>query len=460
MARFSVRGVPFDTGFHFTGGFSGNLILHDMLTVLGVRDQIRPIFLPPGKATRFVFEDTGRVYDLPTGIGALAGRLREYFPSETAAIDRYFQMVVDVVRRTQSMDLRCPVLDPVMLDEDLVSLEDVLGRLTSNSHLKTLLSAWCMCYGTRPVEVSFANHARVSHALYESIARVDGGGDVFVRALEKKLADYGVEVRCLTAIEGVDEIRDKRVNRFILSTGETISATHCIFTIHPQEILRLLPDEALPRALVRRVQSFEPSNGFFSVYGVMEPVESAGATDDMMISLVPTPDVNRLLDPGWEGNGGMVILRHIEKCPDVPARRVVNTFEAAFPNQVARWSQSRVGLRPADYGAYKRAKTARIVERIGAACPPQEGEFRVYDSASMLTFRDYLNSPDGSAYGIRQKLGQHNLFGRLPLRNLFAAGQSAVLPGVVGAMMSSFILWRSFVTPERYLQVVTERLSA
>jgi hypothetical protein len=31
---------------------------------------------------------------------------------------------------------------------------------------------------------------------------------------------------------------------------------------------------------------------------------------------------------------------------------------------------------------------------------------------------------------------------------------------VVGAMMSSFILWRSFVTPERYLQVVTERLSA
>ncbi len=460
MARFSMRGVAFDTGFHFTGGFAGNLVLHDMLTVLGIRDQIRPIFLPPERATRFVFEDAGVSYDLPTGIGALAERLREYFPSEAAAIDRYFQMVNDVVRRTQSMDLRTPMLDPVLLNEDMVSLEDVLGGLTSHSHLKTILSAWCMCHGTRPSEVSFANHARVSQALYESIARVEGGGEAFVSAIQKKLDDYGVEVRCLTELESLEEIRDKRVQRFVLNTGETIETADCIFTIHPQEILKLLPDQALPRALVRRVQSFEPSNGFFSVYGVMEPVESAGATDDMMISLVPTADVNRLLDPDWTGDGGMVILRHTEKSPGAAAHRVVNTFEASFPRQVAQWGQSTVGRRSAAYGDYKRAKTARIAERIRAACPPEEGELQIYDSASMLTFRDYLNSPDGSAYGIKQKLGQHNLFGRLPLRNLFVAGQSAVLPGMVGAMMSSFILWRYFVTPERYRQVVSQRLPA
>ena len=65
------------------------------------------------------------------------------------------------------------------------------------------------------------------------------------------------------------------------------------------------------------------------------------------------------------------------------------------------------------------------------------------DSASVLTFRDYLHSPDGSAYGIKQKIGQINLRSELPLRNLLAAGQSSLLPGIRGAMMSSFIVARA-----------------
>ena len=72
-----------------------------------------------------------------------------------------------------------------------------------------------------------------------------------------------------------------------------------------------------------------------------------------------------------------------------------------------------------------------------AACRafiPECRDMRVIDSASSLTYRDYLHNPDGSAYGIRQKIGQFNLVGRLPLSNLYAAGQSALLPGVMGAM--------------------------
>ena len=37
MARFYRNGIPFDTGFHFTGGFYRNGILHDMLRVLALR---------------------------------------------------------------------------------------------------------------------------------------------------------------------------------------------------------------------------------------------------------------------------------------------------------------------------------------------------------------------------------------------------------------------------------------
>ena len=80
------------------------------------------------------------------------------------------------------------------------------------------------------------------------------------------------------------------------------------------------------------------------------------------------------------------------------------------------------------------------------------------ESASMLTFRDYLNSPYGAAYGIKQKVGQINLAGRLPLVNLYAAGQSALLPGILGAMASAFSVSRSVVGREKFDKFIRSRL--
>jgi phytoene dehydrogenase-like protein len=80
------------------------------------------------------------------------------------------------------------------------------------------------------------------------------------------------------------------------------------------------------------------------------------------------------------------------------------------------------------------------------------------DAASVLTFRDYLSSPEGNAYGIKQKVGQFNLFGKLPLSNIYAAGQSSILPGLVGAMLSSFIIARILVGKEEYTKFIEKRL--
>jgi phytoene dehydrogenase-like protein len=82
--------------------------------------------------------------------------------------------------------------------------------------------------------------------------------------------------------------------------------------------------------------------------------------------------------------------------------------------------------------------------------PEFNGTLDFLDAGSILTFKDYLCSPDGSAYGIKQKMGQFNLIGKLPLHNLFAAGQSSLLPGIVGAMMSALIVGRAVVGKEKY----------
>jgi all-trans-retinol 13,14-reductase len=461
MARFHRAGVPFDTGFHFTGGFYKNGILHDMLTALGICDLIRPVYIERERDNRFIIEDEEGAYELPTGYQATIAKLKEYFPADAAAIDRYFAMVKDVCLRTVGMDLRNITQSPGLLDEDYVSLDEVLGGLTHNRALKALMAAYAMCYGVKPVEMSFANHSRVSYGMYESMARVEGGGDAFIRAFQQRFADIDIEIACGTYITECVDVQKKMVGRLVLNTGEEVSCDHCIFTIHPHHILSTLPRECLSKAFVDRVSDFEASVGIFAVYGAVDPGASGNGKREefgpSMLSLFPTADMNRLIDPHYRGDQALVIMRSSEKAGG-RLHSVVNACEVCFVETVEQWKHSGLISRPAEYAEFKERRVERVKDRILSIYPEYRDSYKVLDAASPLTFRDYLNSPDGSAYGVKQKVGQYNLFGKLPLRNIYAAGQSSLLPGVIGAMMSAFIVGRSIVGKEDYARFLTQRL--
>jgi len=457
LTRFYREGIPFDTGFHFTGGFYKNGIFHDMLTVLGIRDCIQPIFFSGEQYNQFIFETEQIAYDMPPGVQTLKKKLKEYFPGEYTAINQYFDMAEDVHARTVSIDLSEISLSPNFLDEDFVSLDDVLGQLTENRLLKGLLSGYSMCYGVKPAEISFANHSRVCFSMYESIARVKDGGEAFIQSFQRRFLGLDIEIMCDRYITNCVDIKDNRVGRFVLNTCEEVTCNHCIFTIHPQEVLKLLPKEHLKKMIIDRVSAFEPSAGFFSVFGIVKEGDSADISDFSMVSLFPTSDMNQLLDPGYTGLPALVIIRSRETVNGKPYQ-IVNAFEPSFPEHVVEWKDSKVGNRPLGYQNYKKQQVDSITKRIGEFYPEYEGSFKIMEAASMLTFRDYLHSPYGSAYGIKQKVGQHNLLGKLPLRNIYVAGQSSVLPGLVGAMMSSFIVGRSIVGKEIYNSFIRQRL--
>ncbi|MBU0477894.1 NAD(P)-binding protein [bacterium] len=457
LRRFYSQGIPFDTGFHFTGGFYKNGILQDMLMVLGIRDHIQPIYLSEDKNNQFIIGPEQTTYNLPTGYQRIIEKIKEYFPCEEHAIDKYFAMIKNVCTHTAAMDLRKISMPTTFLDEDLLSLEDALRQLTNNHKLKALLAGYSMCYGVKPQEISFANHSRICYSLYESVARVKDGGDAFIRAFQKRFGEFDIEIMLDKHITECVDIQNNYVGRFVLNTGEEISCDQCIFTIHPKEVLKTLPKNHLSKAFVDRVSAFESSAGFFSVYGVVESPNLADDFTPTITSLFPTADINQLLDPGNSEMPAMVIMQNAEEV-NGKSYHVLSALEVSFPEHVEAWKLSKHGNRPSDYLKYKQQHVSSIKDRIIEKFPEYKDSFKVIDSASILTFRDYLNSPDGSAYGVKQKIRQFNLFGKLPLRNIYAAGQSSMLPGVVGAMMSSFIVGRTIVGKEKYNHFIEQRL--
>ncbi len=456
VARFRKNGIPFDVGFHFTGGMQDGGILHNILLLLGIRDRFQPVFFSNENAASFLFEDSGRNFEHPAGIDRIKKRFKDYVPGEVSAIDRYFDRVVSVCERTPSMNFQATITAPPTMDEDFVTLDDVLTDLTRNAALRGLLSGYTMLYGVRPNEVSFANHSRMCQSFYESIATLVDGGDAFVHAFRGALQEAGVEVRCKTFISELADIRDQRAGRFILNTGEEITAENCVLTIHPKDIAALIPREHASRAFFSRVASFEQSAGFFTVFATIADGREDPYPGQHIASLFPSTDCNLLLDPAYRGDPALVII----KTPDAAAagKKSIHVLAPSFLEHDAAWKDTRVGRRPKEYYEEKERRTAAIVERIHRRLPGYQGRFTVVDSASVLTYRDYLHSPDGSAYGVKQKIGQYNVVGKLPVRNLYAAGQSAVLPGVIGAMMSSLIVGRTMVGKDQYAALVSQGL--
>lgn len=457
LARFKRKDIPFDTGFHFTGGFGKGGVLVDMLNAMGIQNEIEPIFLEGRQCSRYVFEDTGKTYDVPPGLDHFKAALKEYFPEEHSAIDRYFELSEKCYRETNSLDLYKISQTPNVLEEDFKSLSDVLNSLTSNEHLKGILGTYCMCYGVKPAEISFANHARVAYGLYEAVVRIKDGGDAFVRAFSKALKALGVEIRLRTTIQECRNVENREVGSFLLSDGEEVTCGQCVFTIHPSSILETLPKEEVSKAFVERIQDFEPSMGFFSLYCRILPDEPDKPLSPEITSLLPRPDLDTMLDASNKEETAVVILTSNEEVGG-KLYKTLTVLEPAFFHQVEEWKETTLRKRPQAYQDFKKERAEKILKRITAFYPHLEGKLEVIEAASMLSYRDFLQSPDGTAYGVKQKIGQINLFGRLPLRNLYASGQSAVLPGVVGAMMSSFIMLRALIGRENYDAFIQERL--
>jgi phytoene dehydrogenase-like protein len=457
LSRFSRGGVSFDTGFHFTGGFHQGGILSDILSLLGMRDMIEPVFLHDSAQNQFYFESYGKRFEHPCGIENTKNAFKGYFPAEAGAIERYFQMVQSVCLRTPSLNIRENMIAPPNLEEDYVSLDSVLRDLTSDALLRGLLSGYAMCYGVRPAEVSFANHSRMILSFYESMAFVKDGGDGFINAFQEKLKQYDVDVRCGTYITELADVRDSKVGRFVLNTGEEIEADSCVLTIHPKEILKLLPEKQYSKAFANRVQRFEPSLGLFSAFAVIKPGQKDPHPETSIVSLFPDADMNNLLDPAYKGQPALVIVKS-SAYAEGPAGKGISIVQPSFTDHVASWQETRRGQRPEEYLAYKQARVEAIKEHLFSCFPKYRDTLEFVDAGSMLTYKDYLCSPDGSAYGVKQKLGQFNLIGKLPLHNLFAAGQSALLPGVIGAMMSSLIVGRAILGTEHFGKLLDESL--
>ena len=105
------------------------------------------------------------------------------------------------------------------------------------------------------------------------------------------------------------------------------------------------------------------------------------------------------------------------------------------------WEDTKVGHRGEDYKAFCKQKTEQCLTLAEQYIPGLRDMVEHCYTSTPLTYRDYLGSPEGGAFGMRKDcrapmLSFHSV--STPLPNLLLTGQSIILPGIEGVTMTAF----------------------
>ena len=437
LARFRRQGVPFDTGLHFTSSLVG--ILGQMLTTLDSLDGIVADSFPWALQL-----PDGHRLDFPNhGFAAHFDYLAQEFPHEAAAIRRYQALETEVLRHTPMFDLRAPIEDAVAAFSDLdqLALDALFRQLDVSPELAATLASTALYHGAPPEECPAARHFRVSYGFEEEMLRLRDGGDALVANFSRALARLGVAVRTNTHIIAFQEFDEAGHARCAeLSDGTTLAFDDLFSSLHPAELLPLLPPER-QRGFRRLCAPLQDTCGFFTIFAT---VDDGCPIPPHLASCIRTLDFNRILRPDrsepFLSTGA--ILSHDTAADGTPVQCLILLAPAAAPPNA-----------PQPTPAEKEAATQTVLEHAYEAWPELRGHLHLAAAATPHTYARYI-PPGRGAYGVRMTTNAPRLMGRLPVRNFYGIGENAFAPGVVGTLLSSFLVARQVLGEEDYQRLL------
>ena len=432
LRGFTRRGVYFDTGLHYTGGFGHNGALTRLFGRLGISLEAVPFADSGFDEVRLA--DSGKTALFRSGVREFAESLQQSFPNQARHIEAF---TADLVLAHDSSEYLCASPNPHLAEKalalDNISLAARLAVIDA-PELRQVLSCHTLLHGTPASEISMLLHGRILGSYLHGAYSARGGGRALIRALEEACRAAGVVIRVKERLRRV-ECADKRVQGARLESGERLPASVVVYTGRPEALPDLFEPDTLRPKFAGRMRALTSTPSACMLFGIAREIPPALAGRNLFFLEGDGPEraflpdarpergpffVTATPDPAGGPGGGITVV--------APASAA--GFEA--------YAAYAPGKRPAAYGELKARILERMERRIRELCP-ELASVDFIDGATPATLAYYLDNPAGALYGIRRP---YTGFAPPPVTRVagFAiAGQGVVAPGVLGAVISAFV---------------------
>lgn len=451
---YSRKGCTIPTGVHAVSAMAPGEPLWRYFKYLGVLDTVEWQAMDPEGFITYSFP--GMEFSFPSDRQACKARLIEAFPKECAAIRTYFSDMASTVAQFPLYNLD-PAIRPQSSESFTVTLSAYLASITDCEPLRSILSALNPFLGVKPDECPLAAYFLMMDSFLGGAYRVNHAQTPLADALIDALGKAGGILRTRAPVVAVLHAGGK-VRGVRLEDGEEIGADQVIYTGHPKALYGLCGDGVFRPAFVRRIEEAPDTPGMVGVGVAWHGDDCPVSRRDMMLynswdtgshyDCRLLSNTREPLSVYWAGaisdSGG-------------PCSTVALSFSPF--EEWAGWANSVTGRRPDDYYEAKRSAAERIMTMLERRWPDQASTMSIVDVFTPLSLRDFTRSPRGSAYGQKKSVSglRHGWLSPVTrLKGLILAGQSIVMPGILGSVTSSVAACAAILGRDGLVQRIIE----
>ena len=437
------RGIHCNVGLHYLGALDEGQVLRRLFDYLGITEKLPLIRMGVhGPVDRYYFTnaiDGPREFDMPVGLDAYEAGLKEAFPKEQGAIDGFMALLRQSAGELDRLELLFRNQTPADLIDLTEPLWEVLERLGCSPGLKGVLSVPSVWIGIPPPLCPQFYHTMALASYLFSAWRLESNGAHLVNVLVQRLTDMGGSLLCGQAVRSID-VRGGDVTGLTLENGEQYDAPLVVGTVHPKVVVDLLGSKNIKPSYRRRITGLVNTEGMFAVNAVV-PASIHKSLPYNVFSIKTNTD----------GVPRNVIYTQLR--PSGRPESLLLTLITSGHNKLwGQWEKTCSGHRGDNYGAAKMKLARGLIKKVEPFMSQLKG-LEVIDTYTPLTIRDWVNSPNGSAYGVmrsdRQMLSAA-LLNRTAVKGLYLAGQSVMAPGILGTILGSLITAKFIVGPSRF----------
>lgn len=488
---FGKDGLEFDTGIHYIGRMqegSLNRFILDQIT----EGQLDWAALSSPFDVMVLEGPSGRKeFPMYSGEKAYIQGLKEKFPQEEAAIDKYIKLVKlasrgafhAILLKTLPLPVaqflgRCGLLTwfSPFLRGSMQSLAETLQQLPASRELQAVLSYIFPTYGVTPSRTSFSMHALLVDHYIKGAFYPRGGSSEIAFHIIPVIQRAGGAVLTKAAVQSVLLDSAGKACGVSVKKGQELVSIHCPIVISDAGLFNtykyLLPETArcLP-GVKQQLEMVRPGLGIFSVFMCLR-----GTKKDLGL-----PATNHYvyfdtdMDKAMEHYLSMPREKAAAHMPFLiiaPSSAKDPTWEDRFPDRSTvvvlvptcyewfeEWRDEPNGKRSSDYETLKSSFVEASLSVVLKLFPQLEGKVDSVTGGSPLTNQFYLAAYQGACYGADHDLGRlhphaiASIRAQSPIPNLYLTGQDIFVCGLMGAIHGALLCSSAILKRNVYLDL-------
>lgn len=432
LQTFKRDGVIFDTGMHYFGSADKGQFIYKLFRYLGIYDDLNLKRLDIDCFDIISFKDQDYVF--AQGKNNFIDKLLLKFPQEKMALNAFVKKLDEVGQSGHFFNLRAKNSTEGLFKFNPLYSENAfnfLSSITNDKTLQNVLAGLNGLIGGSKDKINMFIFGMINYSYIESAWRFVDGSSQLSDLLVDKIKLNGGDVFTKTKITQCLTDNDNNINLIKSDNGREFKGKIVVSNIHPSETFKLLPANALRKSYINRLNSIENSHGMFTLFLVLKENSFKYLNYNITSSL--TEDM-------WFYNDNNIWPERYWF--STPASSKSNKFAESIivlapitHQKFNKWKSTSVEKRGQEYLEYKQKLSEKLISVLQNRFPELKSAIKSYYSATPLTYRDYLGTPNGSAYGyIKDSEDPIKTFvlpkTRIP--NLFFTGQNINAHGMVG----------------------------